>query len=122
MKKSEKRILIAEDEKPMASALKAKLEREGFVATVVSDGKQALEALHDGEFDLLILDILMPRVDGWQVLETLKEQNNAVPIVVASNLGQVEDERRARELGASDYFVKTNVPLAELVERVKKLL
>lgn len=106
----------------MASALKAKLEREGFVATVVSDGKQALEALHDGEFDLLILDILMPRVDGWQVLETLKEQNNAVPIVVASNLGQVEDERRARELGASDYFVKTNVPLAELVERVKKLL
>src|SRR3989339_1708751 len=117
-----KRILIAEDEKPMASALGLKLTSAGFEITLVYDGEAAVEAAKKTPFDLIILDLVMPVKDGFYVLEELKRLKIATKVIVSSNLSQEEDIKRAKELGASDYFIKSDTPLAEIVEKVKAQL
>ncbi|OGG22361.1 hypothetical protein A3D03_06720 [Candidatus Gottesmanbacteria bacterium RIFCSPHIGHO2_02_FULL_40_13] len=119
---TQKRILIAEDEKPMANALSLKLGSAGYEITLVYDGEAAIAVLNESKYDLLILDLVMPKKDGFFVLAELKKLKIAVPIIVSSNLSQEEDIRRAKELGASDYFIKSDTTLAEIVEKVKLAL
>ena len=117
-----KKILIAEDEKPLASALKLKLAGAGYEPTVVYNGDEALAALTEGNFSLMLVDIMMPKRDGFSVLEELKKGGNKMPVIVMSNLGQDEDMKHAKSLGAVDYVVKSNTPLAQIVERIQKQL
>lgn len=112
-------ILIAEDEKPLASALELKLTHEGFIVTVVHNGQECLDKLKSADFDVLLLDLMMPVVDGFQVLEQLKNHEPKPKVFVLSNLSQTEDEKRAKELGATDFFVKSNTPLSVIVEQVR---
>ena len=116
------KILIAEDEKPMARALEMKLNHEGFEAKAVFNGELALESLLSEKFALVLIDLMMPKVDGFKVLETINEANLAVPVIVLSNLNQDEDEQKAKDLGAKAFFVKSNTPIAEIVNYVKKFL
>src|SRR3989338_8934758 len=111
-----RKILIAEDEKPMANALSLKLQSAGFETDVVNDGEAAIGALKDSTYDLLILDLVMPKRDGFAVLEELKKMNTTMPVIVASNLGQEEDKTRAMALGAKDYFIKSDTTLATIIE------
>lgn len=117
-----KRILIVEDEKPVAKAFRLKLNKAGFDTKEAGDGEEALALLEREKFDLILLDLVMPKMDGFTVLSTLKEKNNPTPVIVTSNLGQEEDTRRAKEAGAKEYFVKSDMPIADIVERVKKML
>ena len=117
-----KRILIVEDEKPMARAVSAKLENSGFSAQMAGNGDEALAALAENAFDLVLLDLVMPRTDGWQVLEKMRQEYTDTPVIVATNLSQAEDEKRALDLGAKDFLVKSNVSITEVVERIKKAL
>lgn len=117
-----KTILIVEDEKPMARALELKLSTNDFSIKIASDGEEALKILEKEKFDLILLDLILPKVSGFQVLEKIKEKKIKMPVIVLSNLGQEEDAKRAKELGAQDYFIKANISLAELFDRVKKLL
>ncbi len=117
-----KKVLIAEDEKPMARALELKLNNSGVMAKAVFNGEEALAELKKEQYDLLLLDLMMPKLDGFGVLEALKEENSDLPIIVSTNLSQEADISRARELGAKDYFVKSDTPIVEVVEKVKKLL
>ena len=117
-----KRILIAEDEKPMANALGLKLTSVGFEISLVYDGEAAVEAAKKSPFDLIILDLVMPVKDGFYVLEELKRLKIATKVIVSSNLSQEEDIKRAKELGASDYFIKSDTTLAEIVEKVKGII
>lgn len=117
-----KKILIAEDEKPMARALELKLDHEGYDAKAVFNGEEALALLDQEEFHLIILDLMMPKVDGFTVLAKIKEKGKILPSIVLSNLSQEEDERKARELGATKFFVKSNTPLADIVQHVKEVL
>ena len=117
-----KKILIAEDEKPMANALGLKLTSAGFEITLVYDGEAAIEAVKKSPFDLIILDLVMPVKDGFYVLEELKRLKIATKVIVSSNLSQEEDIKRAKELGASDYFIKSDTTLAEIVEKVKGII
>lgn len=117
-----KRILIAEDEKPMARALRLKLEREGFDVDIVANGEEALAFIKQNEYALFILDLVMPKKDGFSVLEELKRSNNTKPIIVASNLGQEEDLARAKKLGVQEFLVKSNTSLQTIVQTVKKML
>lgn len=117
-----KKILIAEDEKPMANALSLKLRSAGFETTLVYDGESAISALRESPFDLILLDLVMPKKDGFFVLAELKKLNIAVPVIVSSNLSQEEDIKRARELGARDYFIKSDTSLSQVVEKVKQAL
>src|SRR5210317_829573 len=105
-----KKILIAEDEKPMARALGLKLEHNGFEVTNAYNGQEALDAMAEEKFDLLLLDLMMPKVGGFEVLEEIKKKKIDIKVIVTSNLSQPEDSEKARSLGAIDYFVKSNMP------------
>lgn len=121
---SKKRVLIVEDERPLAHALELKLQHEGCETTVASNGQVALELIEAGGFDVVLLDMMMPVMDGFQVLQHLREDlgaDNMPVIFVLSNLSQREDEQRVIEAGAAKYFIKSNTPLAVIVEEVKQL-
>lgn len=117
-----KKILIVEDEKPMAKALQLKLNNSGYEAEVVFDGESALNFLKKKKVDLIILDLVMPKLDGFGVLKSLKDKKNKIPVIVASNLGQVDDIQKAKDLGAKDYFVKSDTSLKEVIENIVKVL
>ncbi len=116
------KILIAEDDKPLVMALELKLSHAGFDVKVAMNGEEALSYIKKEDFDLVLLDLVMPKMDGFQVLETLAKEKKKHRIVVTSNLSQEEDAQKAKSLGAEDYFVKSNTEISNLVEYVKKLL
>jgi two-component system alkaline phosphatase synthesis response regulator PhoP len=117
-----KKILIVEDEKPMARALSLKLESNGFDVSTAGNGTEALEAITTQTFDLIILDLVIPGMDGFAILGELKSRKITTPVIAASNLGQIEDINRAKELGATHYFVKSNTSLAQIMDQVKEIL
>ncbi len=117
-----KKILIVEDEKPLARVLSLKLNSAGYQTVVAFDGEQALTALQKDKFDLIILDLLMSGKDGFWVLAELQKIGNKTPVVVSSNLSQKEDVDKAKALGAVDYFVKSDITLVDVVAKVKQYL
>ena len=114
-----KKILIVEDEKPLAHALELKMTHEGYETTVASTGKAGLEEASTGKYDLILLDLILPEIDGFAILEALKDKKLKPVIVVLSNLGQDEDRKKAEDYGVKNYLVKSNVPLADIVKVVK---
>ncbi len=117
-----KRILIAEDENSIARALELKLTKLGYQVNIAINGEEAVKKMTEEPFDLLLLDLIMPRLDGFGVLERMKEQRITTPVLVSSNLGQAEDIKRATALGATDYIIKSNTPISEIVARVQKII
>jgi DNA-binding response OmpR family regulator len=115
-----KRVLIVEDEKPLSHALDLKLQHEGFTTVVANNGKDCIDIIGTEEFDVVLLDLMMPVMDGFQVLEQLKSKPNPPVIFVLSNLSQHEDEDKALALGAKKYFIKSDTPLSVIIEEVKK--
>ncbi len=123
MKESEKkRILIIEDEKPLAHALELKLSHEGFDIVATGSGEEALTLLAKDHFDLVLTDLIIPGVDGFKVLETIQEKKMKIPVIVMTNLNQEEDRKRASDLGATSFFVKSNSPISLIVETVKNIM
>ena len=117
-----KKILIAEDEDVLSNVLKDRFEAEGWEVTVAKDGIEAVEKINKSNFDLVLLDLLMPKKDGFEVLKEVKDNPELknLPIIVLSNLGGDDDIKKALALGAKDYFVKTQHPMSEIVEKAKK--
>jgi DNA-binding response OmpR family regulator len=115
-----KRILIVEDEKPLAKAMQIKITKAGFEADVVSDGTEALEHVEKHTYDLILLDLIMPSMNGFDFLSSLKKKGKSMPVIVLSNLSQEEDKKKAKDLGAVDFLVKSNIPIAEIVEIVER--
>ena len=115
-----KKILIVEDEKSLAKILEHKLLSSGFYAEVVFDGENALEKLNENHYDLMLLDLILPKVDGFGVLETMKKKKIKCKVIVLSNLSQTEDIDRVKQLGVIDYLVKSDIPLIDVVEEVRK--
>ncbi|HLD32204.1 MAG TPA: response regulator [Candidatus Peribacteraceae bacterium] len=114
-----KKILIVEDERPLAHALELKFQHEGFDTTVCVNGKDALEEALKNKYDMILLDLIMPQMDGFTFMEELKSRKKNYKIIILSNLGQDEDRMRSKELGAIDYFVKSNTPITDIIKRVK---
>ena len=117
-----KKILIIEDERPMAKILQMKLKHEGYEAECVFNGQEGLEKIKETKYDLIVLDLIMPVVDGFQVLEAMNKEGIDAPVIVASNLSQPGDEDRSKKLGAVDYFIKSNTSLSDLVGRITHFL
>ena len=117
-----KQILIAEDEKALARAMELKLGSVGFAVSVVGDGEAALAALEKNHYDLLLLDLVMPKQDGFAVLQAMHDKKSVIPVIVMSNLSQTEDETRVKDLGVLAYFVKSDTPIAEIAAYVQKTL
>lgn len=114
-------ILIVEDEKALSHALELKLVHEGFTVTVATNGQECLDAVQNQQFSVILLDLIMPVMDGFQVLEHLRQLPQMPAVFVLSNLSQHEDETRAMALGARKFFIKSNTPLVTIVEEVKKV-
>jgi DNA-binding response OmpR family regulator len=120
---TEKKILLIEDDPFLSLLLKTKLQREGFEVVRVGDGETALQILRTSEFNLILLDIILPQKTGFEVLEEMRmdPQLHAkkTPVMIVSNLGQEEDVRRGKELGVIEYFIKAKISIDDLVQRVK---
>jgi len=114
-----KRVLIVEDERPLAHALDLKLQHEGLQATVATNGKDGLDLIKKGDFDVVLLDMMMPVMDGFQVLREMKGLSNPPVVFVLSNLSQREDASRVLEAGAAKYFIKSDTPLSTIIEEIK---
>jgi DNA-binding response OmpR family regulator len=114
------KVLIAEDEKPLARALALKLGAEGIDTDVVHDGDAVKQKLASTAYDLILMDLMMPKHDGFAVLEEMKQKGNTTPIVIMSNLSQDTDRNRAAIAGAAHYFVKADIKLADVVAYIKK--
>jgi len=117
-----KRILIIEDEKTLARALELKLTRSGFSVSAVFNGEDGIKCAQDESFDLILLDLIMPKMDGFMVLEAFKERGVKTPVMILTNLNQENDMKRTKEFGAKEFIIKSNTPIAIIVERVTKLL
>ena len=118
-----KRILVAEDEKSLLNVLDNRLTEKGWEVIPAQTGQEAIDKLQEGEFDMIVLDILMPDKTGFDVLKeirSIKKLKN-VPILVLSNLGADEDVKEAMKLGASDFFIKAQHPIDEVLEKIETL-
>ena len=113
------KILIAEDEAPIANLIKTALEGAGYRCVWAADGAAAADELEDRPFDLALLDIMLPRADGYELLEYCKQLE--VPVIFLTAKGQLEDRVKGRRLGAEDYIVKP-FELMELLARVETVL
>ena len=115
-------ILIAEDDAVLRSLYEKKFALEGFGARTASDGEEVLKLLKEKAPSILLLDIHMPKVDGFQVLKEFPRTSRQFPVIMLTNFDQAEFKLRAMELGADDYFVKKDMTMRTLVEMVKRLL
>src|SRR5512140_60235 len=118
---STERILIMEDERPMRTALEDVLAEEGYRVLSAADGRSGLERALEEKPDLILLDIMMPRLDGYAVCAELRRLSNPVPILMLTAKGQVEDRVQGLDVGADDYLVKP-FSTEELLARVRAML
>lgn len=119
-----KRILLVEDDRFLRRACETSLRQRGFAVTTAVDGEEALRAVREAVPDLILLDLLMPKITGLEVLRALRadERTRAVPVLVLSNSSREEDVQEVSSLGVAGYFVKANLSLQELGDRVGRLL
>jgi two-component system OmpR family response regulator len=124
MENTLRKILLAEDDRFMRKAADAALRHHGFTVITAGDGEEALRLARTEKPDLILLDLIMPKLHGFAVMRALKQDSSTsgIPIVVISNLEQASDLKTAQELGAIDYWVKANVGLDELTKRVETFL
>lgn len=115
-----RRVLLVEDEKSIRQAVAAYLERDGYWVTEAADGQAAIDAFERHRFDVVVLDLMLPKVPGEEVCRTIRDTSD-VPIIMLTAKGEIEDRISGLELGADDYLVKPFSP-RELVARVKALL
>lgn len=118
------KVLIVEDEEFLITALKDNFESEGCVVDTAHNGEEAMDQIKKNRPNIILLDLLMPKRDGFYVLEEVKKNPEwkLIPVIVLSNLGGDAEIKRALEMGADDYFVKSQHPIEEVIEKVKEYL
>jgi DNA-binding response OmpR family regulator len=117
-----KKILIIEDEKTLSRALSFKLAHSGFTVKTVSNGEAGVMILKREEFDLVLLDLIMPKMDGFTVLATLKAKKIKVPVMILTNLSQEDDIKRTKKYSVKEFIIKSNTSITTIVEHVTKFL
>ena len=119
-----RRILVAEDDRFLRKAAEMALKRQGYTVLTAADGEEALRAAQSELPDLILLDLIMPKLNGFDVLQALKKEapTAKIPVIVLSNLGQDRDVQQAMDAGAAAYFIKTDLSLHALVQRVEETL
>lgn len=118
---SKKRILLVEDDTALASVYRSRLELEGFEVEEVHNGEDALSVAMSFRPDLIVLDAMMPKISGFDVLDILRNtpETGSIKIVMLTALSQPKDKERAENLGVDDYLVKSQVVIGDVVERIK---
>jgi DNA-binding response OmpR family regulator len=118
------RVLLAEDDRFLRKAAETALKRQGFTVLPAVDGEEALRMARAETPDIVLLDLIMPKLQGFEVLRALKADpaTASIPVIILSNLGQESDVKQAMEAGAVGYFVKANLSLQDLVKRVGEVV
>lgn len=124
MSEKKTKVLIIEDEKMLADMYGTKFSMEGYAVEKANDGASGLEKAKEVDPNIILLDVIMPKMDGFSVLKALKEDAKlkSVPVILLTNLGQDDDVKKGNELGANGYFVKSNHSPSEIVEKVKEII
>ena len=119
-----KKILIVEDDKFLRELIIRKLSEEEFDVVEAVDGEDGIKKIKEEKPDLVLLDLILPGIDGFEVLSKMKENSSlsSIPVIILSNLGQREDVERGMKLGAVDYLVKAHFTPGEIIEKVKSAL
>ena len=119
-----KNILVVEDDKFLRELIVRKLTEEGYNTSEAVDGEEGAKKTKEEKPDLVLLDLILPGIDGFEVLASIKQnpQTASTPVIILSNLGQTEDVEKGLKLGAIDYMVKAHFTPGEIVEKVKKVL
>jgi|ETNmetMinimDraft_26_1059896.scaffolds.fasta_scaffold37862_2 DNA-binding response OmpR family regulator len=123
-KPGKNKILIVEDEPFLVEMYKTRFEQEGYDVAIALSGATVSTTMKENKPDLVLLDLIMPEVDGYQVLQEVKSINSIkdVPVLIFSNLAQEEEIEKGFEYGADDYFVKSNYIPSQIVEKVEKMI
>jgi len=119
-----KTILIIEDDKFLRELIVQKLIKEGYEIAEAIDGEEGIKKIKEGKPDLVLLDLILPGIDGFEVLSRMKGDSALapIPVIILSNLGQKEDVERGLKLGAIDYLIKAHFTPGEIIEKVKNAL
>lgn len=117
-------VLLVEDDTFLANIYKTKFEMENFKVTVAENGESGLEEMKKKRPQIVLLDILLPKLDGFAVLEKMKadKELKEIPVILLTNLGQKDDVEKGLEMGAVDYLIKAHFKPSEVVEKVRKIL
>jgi len=118
------KILLVEDDQFLSNLLKVRLQRENMEVILAQDGEEALKRLADSRPALILLDLILPKKSGFEVLEKISTdpQLKDMPVIIISNLGQTSDIQRGKELGAVEYFVKAKISIDDLILKIKEFL
>ncbi len=119
-----RKILIIEDDSFLQGLEAGKLKKDNYDILTASTGDEGMEKINEPGIDLILLDLILPKFDGFEILKKVRETESLkkVPVIVFSNLSEDKDIKRAEELGATDFMVKSNFTLDELVEHINKIL
>lgn len=116
------KILIIEDESALIFALRAKFAASGFDATIALNGELALEFAEKEQYDIILLDLLLPKLNGFEVLSRFRanQKTAKVPVIIFSNLDSQEDKKKAMDLGATEYLMKAQTSLDEVIKIINR--
>jgi len=117
-------LVLVEDDEFLASIYQTKFDMEGFKVSITGNGEEGLKLVEKKMPDIVLLDILLPKLDGFAVLERLKSnpKTKHIPVILLTNLGQKDDVDRGVELGAADYLIKAHFKPSETVDKVRKII
>ncbi|MFH0987431.1 MAG: response regulator [Patescibacteria group bacterium] len=123
MEKS-KKILLIEDDPLIADIYLTNLKKNGFEIGLATDGETGYKMAEEGKFDLILLDLLLPKIDGFKLLEKIKGNRSLkdTPVIILTNLGEKESIEKGKEMGAIDYLVKVNFTPKEVIEKINSYL
>lgn len=121
---TQKTILVVEDDDFLSTLLTTRFQQAGFNVLVAKDGDEAIEALKTNKPNLIMLDIILPKKSGFEVLEQIQNDPTLqkAPVVITSNLGQQSDVERGRSMGVMEYFVKAETPIEDMVARINQIM
>jgi len=121
---NKKTILIVEDDAVLLEMYQIKFQNEGFTVEIAADGEAGLAKAQTAHPDIILLDVNLPKMDGFSVLKAIKANTalQSIPVILLTNLGQEQNVQEGLSMGAADYFVKANLTPGEVVEKVKTLL
>lgn len=122
--KSMQKILVVEDEIFLSNVYKAKLEQAGYEVKIALDGEEAMKALEIFIPDAIILDLILPKIDGFETLKTIRKNKKwkEIPVLVVTNLGQKQDIDSATDLGITDYMIKTEITPNDVITKINQML
>ena len=121
---TKKTILVIEDDKFLRELISRKLIGEGFDVLEAVDGEEGIKKIKEGKPDLVLLDLILPSIDGFEILTRVRDdpEVSSIPVIILSNLGQREEVEKGLKLGAVDYLIKAHFTPGEIIEKIKNVL